>query len=164
MSGFPSRRCQASQPSDRFDPASQKRASLLLNIPPIGDPPFPDGSEGKGVRYLPEGVSLHFARLLGEDHQLLALLLPLVDVEEAGQQAHQQHEGDEAQHGEDGHGQRRQLVGCGAKQERQSALSGSPQARFCRVPSSSRSGLPSKIIGGGHGLTPVVTRAVPIRY
>lgn len=62
-------------------------------------------------RYLSEGLSVPFARLLGQEHQLLVLLLPLVDVEEAGQQAHQQHEGDEAQHGEDGHGQGRQLVG-----------------------------------------------------
>lgn len=100
------------------------------------------------MRYLSEGVSFPFARLLGEDHQLLALLLPLVDVEEAGQQAHQQHEGDEAQHGEDGHGQGRQLVGCRAKRERQSISAEQLlQAWFCRVLSSSQSGLPSRIIG-----------------
>lgn len=74
------------------------------------------------MRYLSEGLSVPFARLLGEEHQLLVLLLPLVDVEEAGQQAHQQHEGYEAQHGEDGHGQRRQLVGWRAKQGSQSVL------------------------------------------
>lgn len=47
MSGFPSWSWQASQPSDHFDPVSQNRASLLLNIPPIDDPFFRTAAKAK---------------------------------------------------------------------------------------------------------------------
>lgn len=64
-----------------------------------------------GGCYLSESLAVSLASLLSEDHQLLALLVPLVVFIEAGQQAHQQHEGDQTHHGEDGHGQRRQPIG-----------------------------------------------------
>lgn len=61
--------------------------------------------------HLSEGLAFSFVRLLSEQQQLLVLLVPLVDLVETGQQADQQHEGDESQHGEDGHGETGQSVG-----------------------------------------------------
>lgn len=64
-----------------------------------------------GGCYLSESLAVSFASLLSKEDQLLALLVLLVVFIEAGQQAHQQHEGDQTHQGEDGHSQRRQPVG-----------------------------------------------------
>lgn len=61
--------------------------------------------------YLSEGLAVPLASLLSEDRQLLVLLVPPVDFIETGQEAHQQHEGNQAQQGEDGHSEGGQLVG-----------------------------------------------------
>lgn len=70
--------------------------------------------------YLSESFAVSLPRLLSDEHQLPVLLVPLVNCVEAGQQAHQQHEGDEAQQAEDGHSQGGQLICCQRqRQERQ---------------------------------------------
>lgn len=66
---------------------------------------------GAGGCYLSESLAITLAILLSEQHQLLALLIPLMDFIKAGQQADQQHEGDKAQQGENGYRQWRQLIG-----------------------------------------------------
>lgn len=62
-------------------------------------------------RYLSERLPISLPGLLSEEHQLLALLVPLVYRVDTGQQAHHQHEGDQAEHRQDGYGQGRQLSG-----------------------------------------------------
>lgn len=64
-----------------------------------------------GGCYLSESLAVSLASLLSNEHQLLVLLVPLMYFIETGQQAHQQHEGDQAQQGEDGHSQGGQLIG-----------------------------------------------------
>lgn len=63
-----------------------------------------------GGCYLSERLAVSLPSLLSYEHQLLVLLVPPVHFVETGQQARQQHEGDQAQQGEDGHSQGRQLV------------------------------------------------------
>lgn len=64
-----------------------------------------------GGCYLSESLAVSLAGLLSNEHQLLALLIPLMHFIETGQQAHEQHEGDQAHQGEDGYSQGRQLIG-----------------------------------------------------
>lgn len=70
-----------------------------------------DGDGAPGGRYLSESLAISLAGLLSNEHQPLALLVPPVHFIDTGQQAHQQHEGDQAHQGEDGYSQGRQLVG-----------------------------------------------------
>lgn len=60
--------------------------------------------------YLSESLAVSLSRLLRNDCQLLVLFVAFMHFIETGQQAHQQHEGDQAQHGEDDHSQSGQLV------------------------------------------------------
>lgn len=63
-----------------------------------------------GGCYLSESLAVSLPSLLSNVHQPLVLFVPLMHFIETGQQAHQQHEGNQAQQGEDGHRQRRELV------------------------------------------------------
>lgn len=83
----------------------------LWHTHPLAYGPRVRSDKAPGGRYLSEGLAVSLAGLLSDQRQLLALLAPLVHPVDAGQQAHEQHEGDHAQHGEDGYSQRRQLIG-----------------------------------------------------
>lgn len=74
-----------------------------------------NGGNALGGCYLSKSLAVSFASLLSNEHQLLVFLLPLMNFIETGQQAHQQHESDQTQQGEDGYSQGRQLIGWGKK-------------------------------------------------
>ena len=94
------------QPTHTHTHRNTQRTLRSYNVPPSQR--NEDGSVGC---YLSERLPVSLPGLLSKQHQFLALLVPLVYCVDAGQQAHHQHEGDQAQHGQDGYSQGRQLSG-----------------------------------------------------
>ena len=107
-SGLPQQetRTSLSQHTHTHTHRNTQRTLRSYNVPPSQR--NEDGSVGC---YLSERLPVSLPGLLSKQHQFLALLVPLVYCVDAGQQAHHQHEGDQAQHGQDGYSQGRQLRG-----------------------------------------------------